>query len=69
MNWFERLFDPEQSPSSTTLICLLAGISGIIIAIISSFIDVPNGVDVSKFLVITGVGGKVAQHLTGKKGE
>ncbi len=60
-DWLNRLMDSDSSPSSTTLICLMAGISGVLIAIISSFFEVSNGVELSKYLVAVGTGGKVLQ--------
>jgi len=62
--WFDNLLDPSTTPSSTSLICLFAGVVGVMIAIISSFVNTSDGVELSKFLVIVGIGGKLGQGLS-----
>ena len=62
-NWFNRLLDPNDVPSSTSFIALITGISGVVIAIISSFIDVPNGVNLSTFMIGAGILEKGMQHF------
>lgn len=60
------LLDPNQSPSSTTLIALLCGLTGIIISIISVFVETlqtRETVETSRWLIGYAVGTKGIQHL------
>ena len=65
-NFFSALLDPNKSPSSTTLICLAAGVIGIIFGIISSILHISDGIDISKYMLLIGAGGKIAQGMVNK---
>jgi len=68
-DWFDRLLNPEESPSSFTLISVLAGMVGLIIIIISTFIETlqtSETIETSKFLVRMGLGGKALQTVLKK---
>jgi hypothetical protein len=66
-DWLNRLLDPDKQPSSTSLIALITGLTGVVLGIISTFIDVPNGLDMSKFMIGAGILEKGMQHIVHKK--
>lgn len=68
-DWFDRLLNPEESPSSFTLISVLAGLIGLIIIIISTFeetLQTSETVETSRFLIRVGIGGKALQTVLKK---
>lgn len=65
-----KLLNPNESPSSTTLIAVLCGLTGIILSILSSLIETlqtPETLETSKWLIGYAVGTKGIQHLIRKK--
>ena len=65
-DWFNNLLDPNESPSSFTLISVLAGVVGLILIIISTFVQTlqtSETVETSKFLIQMGLGGKALQTV------
>lgn len=69
--WFDGLLDPDSNPSSSSLIAVLTGLTGIVMAIISIFLEtgesLETSIHMSKWLIGLSLGGKGLQHVTRRK--